>query len=104
MRLKLQRLMKNKFGLRVRLSELMEEAIRNHNSVTVWSKYYGLEDEATAEQWWSRHSDALVEAANEVAPKRLRSMRQDWTTEEILRKMERRQQGARNRHACFVYR
>ena len=64
--------------------------------MTVRNKYEGLEDEITVEEQWSRISEALVEAAEEVVPKKERTMRREWMTEEILGKMERRRRNKEN--------
>ena len=98
MRVKLKRLKRKKRRPRAQLSKLKEESIRSLYSVTVRNKYEGLEVEEaeTAEQQWGRLSEALVEAAHEVVPKQERTMRREWMTEEILRKMEARRRHKRN--------
>ena len=96
MKMRLKRLKRKNIGPRTQLAKLKEEAIRDQYAVAVRNKYEGLEDEATAEQQWNRFSEALVEAANEVLPRRERTTRQEWITEEILRKMEIRRKSKRN--------
>ena len=95
-KLKLKKLKKKKVGPKPQLSKLKDDSIKNHYSVVVRNKYEGLEDEATAEQQWNRLSEALVGAADEVVPKKERTMRQEWMTEEILRKMDLRRKKKRN--------
>ena len=97
MKMKLKKLKRKKSGPKAQLSKLKnDDRIRDLYSVVVSNKYGVLEDETTAEQQWSMFSEALVGAADEVVPKKERTMRQEWMTEEILRKMERRRVNKRN--------
>ena len=75
MNVKLKRLRRKRREPQAQLSKLKDESIRSLYSVTVRNKYEGLEDEITVEQQWSRISGALVEAAEEVVPKKERTMR-----------------------------
>ena len=74
-RVKLKKLRKRKVGPKPQLSKLKDDPIKNHYSVVVCNKYEGLEDEATVEEQWERLSEALVGAADEVIPRRERTMR-----------------------------
>ena len=97
MRMKLKKLKRKRSAPKAQLSKLKDERIREQYAVTVRNKYEALEDdEFTAEQQWSRLSEALGQAADEVIPKKERTMRQEWMTEAILRKMERRRKIKRN--------
>ena len=83
-KVKLKKLNKKRVGLQPRLSKLKEDCIKKHYSVVIRNKYEGLENEATAELHWKKLSEALVEAADEVVPKKERASRQEWMSEEIL--------------------
>ena len=100
MRLKLKKLKKLKRrrrNLEAHLSKLKDHDIKERYSVAVRNRFDALEEGETGEHQWSRICEALTQAANTVVPKKERKRRQEWMTEEILRKMERRRRNQRNR-------
>ena len=99
MKMKLKKIKRKKIEPRAQLRRLKDDDdLRELYSVSVKNKYEMLnnDEDITVENQWTRFSEALVETADEIIPKKERAMRQEWMTDEILSKMERRRVNKKN--------
>lgn len=105
-KIKLKKLERKQQNPNLELNKLKEEQFKERYNISVANKYNALtteqqpqrEEKEWIEQEWKAIKDSMTSAAEEVLPKKKRERKQEWMTDEILRKMKERKE-AKNRDA-----